>query len=96
MFQKSSWGTNTIFFRKDLAVLKTVGDSEILRRSVFTIPPICTIGDKNITYLTFVWVGMNGDTFSIEAPQECSKKFAATWKGTSLPEEMFLEYPFCS
>ena len=26
-------------------------------------------------------VGMNGDTFSIKAPKECSKKFAATFKG---------------
>ena len=29
-------------------------------------------------------VGMNGDTFSIEAPKECSKKFAATFKGKFL------------
>ena len=39
---------------------------------------------------------MNGDTFSIKAPKECSKKFAATFKEKSLPEEMFLEYSFCS
>ena len=24
---------------------------------------------------------MNGDTFTIKAPQECSKKFGATFKG---------------
>ena len=41
-------------------------------------------------------VGMNGDTFSIKAPKECSKKFAATFKGNSLPEEMFLEHYLCS
>ena len=29
-------------------------------------------------------VGMNGDTFSIEAPKECSKKFAVTFQGTFL------------
>ena len=29
-------------------------------------------------------VGMNGDTFSIKAPKECSKKFAATFKGKFL------------
>ena len=34
---------------------------------------------------------MNGDAFSIKAPK-CSKKCAATLKGNSLPEEMFLEY----
>ena len=27
---------------------------------------------------------MNGDTFSIKAPKECSKKFAATFKGKLL------------
>ena len=27
---------------------------------------------------------MNGDTFSIKAPKECSKKFAATFKGKCL------------
>ena len=27
---------------------------------------------------------MNGDTFSIKAPKECSKKFAATFKGKFL------------
>ena len=43
----------------------------------------------------FFQVGMNG--FPTRAPQECSKKFAATFlKGNSLPEEMFLEYSFCS
>ena len=39
---------------------------------------------------------MNGDAFSIKAPKECSKKFAAIFRGSSLPEEMFLEYSFCS
>ena len=34
--------------------------------------------------------------FSIKAPKECSKKFAAFLKANSLPEEMFLEYSFCS
>ena len=29
-------------------------------------------------------VGMNGDTFSIKAPKECSKKFAATFQGKVL------------
>ena len=29
-------------------------------------------------------LGMNGDTFSIEAPKESSKKFVATLKGKSL------------
>ena len=28
--------------------------------------------------------GMNGDAFSINAPEECSKKFAATFKGNFL------------
>ena len=28
--------------------------------------------------------GMNGDTFSIKAPKECSKKFAAIFKGKFL------------
>ena len=32
----------------------------------------------------FSQVGMNGDTFSIKAPNECSKKFAATFKGKFL------------
>ena len=42
-------------------------------------------------------VGMNGDTFSIKAPKECSKKFAAIFKRKFLlPEEIFLEYSFCS
>ena len=27
---------------------------------------------------------MNGDTFSIKAPKECSKKFATTFKGKFL------------
>ena len=35
---------------------------------------------------------MTGDTFSIKAPKEYSKKFAATVKGNPLPEGMFLEY----
>ena len=39
---------------------------------------------------------MNGDTFSMKVPKECSKNFAATLKGNSLPEEMFLEYSFRS
>ena len=39
---------------------------------------------------------MNGNTFSIKAPKECSKKFVPLLKGNSLPEEMFLEYSFCS
>ena len=30
------------------------------------------------------WVGMSGDTFSIKAPRECSKKFAATFQGRFL------------
>ena len=30
-------------------------------------------------------VGMNGDTLSIKAPKECSKKFVATFKGKFLP-----------
>ena len=29
-------------------------------------------------------VGMNGGAFSIKAPKECSKKFAATFKGKFL------------
>ena len=29
-------------------------------------------------------VGMNGDTFAIKAPEECSKKFAATFRGKFL------------
>ena len=42
-----------------------------------------------------IWqVDMNGDTFSTKALKECSKKFAATLKGNSLPEDMFLEYSF--
>ena len=35
-------------------------------------------------------VGMNGDTFSIKAPKECSKKFAATLKGKFLTRENVL------
>ena len=46
---------------------------------------------------TLLQVGTNGDTFSIKAPKECSKKFSAIFKGKfHTPEEMFLEYPFCS
>ena len=41
-------------------------------------------------------VSMNGDTFSIKMPKECSKKFAATFKRHSWPEEMILEHSFCS
>ena len=29
-------------------------------------------------------VGMNGETFSIKAPKECSKKFVGTFKGRFL------------
>ena len=29
-------------------------------------------------------VGMNGDTFSMKTPKECSKKFAATFQGKFL------------
>ena len=32
----------------------------------------------------FCQVGMNGDTFSIKAPKECSKTFVATFKGKFL------------
>ena len=32
----------------------------------------------------WIQVGMNGDTFSIKALKECSKKFAATFKGEFL------------
>ena len=37
---------------------------------------------------------MNGVAFSIKAPKECSKKFAAALRGNLLPKEMFLEYVF--
>ena len=39
-------------------------------------------------------VGMNGDTFSIKTPKNCSKKFVAILKGNSLPEDIFLESCF--
>ena len=37
---------------------------------------------------------MNGDTFSIKAPKECSKKFAATFKGKFLTRGNFLRIFF--
>ena len=40
--------------------------------------------------------GMNGDTLSIQAPKESSKKFAATRGGNSLPEEIVSEHSSCS
>ena len=39
---------------------------------------------ENPISVTYNRVGMNGDTFSIKAPKECPKKFAATLKGKSL------------
>ena len=39
---------------------------------------------------------MNGGTFSIKAPKECSKKFAATFKGKFLTRETVLRIFFCS
>ena len=41
-------------------------------------------------------VGMNGDTFSIKAPKNVLRSLLPLLKGNSLPEEMFLEYSFCS
>ena len=41
-----------------------------------------------------VQVGMNGDTFSIKAPKECSKKFAATFKGKFLTRRNVLRIFF--
>ena len=37
---------------------------------------------------------MNGDTFSIKAPKECSKKFAATLRGKFLTRENVLRFLF--
>ena len=37
---------------------------------------------------------MNGDAFSIKAPKECSKKFAAILKGNSLPRGSVLRIFF--
>ena len=42
----------------------------------------------------FCQVGMNGDTFSIKAPKECSKKFAATFKGKFLTRSNVLRIFF--
>ena len=39
-------------------------------------------------------VGMNGDTFSIKTPKECSKKFAATCKGKFLTRRNVLRIFF--
>ena len=39
-------------------------------------------------------VGMNGDTFSIKAPKECSKKFAATFTGIFLTRRNVLRIFF--
>ena len=39
-------------------------------------------------------VGMNGDTFSIKAPKECSKKFVAAFKGQFLTRENVLRIFF--
>ena len=36
------------------------------------------------THSDVTQVGMNGDTFSMKVPQECSKRFAATFKGKFL------------
>ena len=41
-------------------------------------------------------VGMNGDTFSIKAPKNVLRSLLPLLKGNSVPEEMFLEYSFCS
>ena len=41
-------------------------------------------------------VGMNGDTFSIKAPKNVLRSLLPFLKGNSLPEEMLLEYSFCS
>ena len=58
-----------------------------------TLPPRpksqdkCYRGVRGDTPATQTQVGMNGDTFSIKAPKECSKKFGAVFKGNSLPED---------
>ena len=39
-------------------------------------------------------VGMNGDAFSIKAPKECSKKFAATFQGKFLTRGNVLKIVF--
>ena len=39
---RSYCGTSYFFYSKDPAVLKTLQDSELLRRSVFVTPPVCT------------------------------------------------------
>ena len=44
--------------------------------------------------LYYAQVCMNGDTSSIKAPNECSKKFAATVKGKSLTRENVLRIVF--
>ena len=42
----------------------------------------------------FCQVGMNGNTFSIKAPKECPKKFAASFKGEFLTREHVLRIFF--
>ena len=42
------------------------------------------LGDSPVLKYIKAQVGMNGDTFSIKAPKECSKKFAAPFKGKVL------------
>ena len=54
--------------------------------------PILFLWAWGFSEICFPQVGMNGDAFSIKAPKECSKKFAAILKGNLLPEEMFLGY----
>ena len=49
-------------------------------------PPICiaVLLGKSWCLVTGIQVGMNGDTSSINAPKECSKKFVATFQGKFL------------
>ena len=47
-------------------------------------PPIMANSSKANLRIKITQIGMNGDTFSIKAPKECSKKFAATLEGKTL------------
>ena len=46
--------------------------------------PKSGVGADGVRVKFPIRVGMNGDTFSIKAPKECSKKFAATFQGKFL------------
>ena len=59
---------------KDLCAISGTQGTNLLARY-----PTGKTGDRGL-----VQVGMNGDTFSIKAPKECSEKFVAISKGKFL------------